>query len=74
MKDMRTQLARLVRRFLREESGANGAEYAMLAGLIAIAFVAGAGTLGTTLNSFLGNVATCVTSPSAVNCAVPFGG
>jgi Flp pilus assembly pilin Flp len=42
-----------IRRFLWEEEGANGVEYALLAGLIAIAFTAGAGLLGVNLNTFL---------------------
>ncbi len=57
-----------VRRFLQEEEGANGVEYALLAGLIAIVFVVGASALGNAINLFLGNVATCVNSPSAANC------
>jgi len=61
-------------RFIREEEGANGVEYALLAGLIAIAFTVGASLLGTSLNTFLSNVATCVTTPNVTNCSAPFGG
>jgi len=46
-----------VRRFLREDEAANGVEYALLAGLIAIAFTAGAGLLGVNINTFLNGVA-----------------
>lgn len=63
-----------IRRFLREDEGANGVEYALLAGLIAIAFVVGAGLLGTALNTFLTNVGTCVTTPNPANCTAPFTG
>lgn len=63
-----------IRRFLREEEGANGVEYALLAGLIAIAFVVGAGALGTSLNNFLTDVSTCITTPNQANCSAPFGG
>jgi len=49
-----------VRCFLREEEGANGVEYALLAGLIAIVFVVGASALGTSINTFLQTVANCV--------------
>lgn len=60
-------------RFIREEEGANGVEYALLAGLIAIAFTVGASALGVNLNTFLTNVSTCVTTPSVANCSAPFG-
>ncbi len=49
-----------LRRLLHGEQGATGIEYAMLAGLIAIAFVAAATTLGTNLNIYLQYVADCV--------------
>ena len=61
-----------VSRFLRDESGANGVEYALLAGLIAVAFIIGAGALGTNLNTFFTQIAACVANPAqACN---PFGG
>ena len=63
-----------IRRFLREEEGANAVEYSLLAGLIAIAIVAGAGLLGTNLNTFLNNVALCVATPTVPLCTAPFGG
>jgi pilus assembly protein Flp/PilA len=68
------QLLKRIRIFRRDEKGANGVEYALLAGLIAIAFVVGAGLLGTALNTFLTNVATCVGTPNVANCTAPFGG
>lgn len=61
-----------VKRFFRDESGANGVEYALLAGLIAVAFIIGAGVLGTNLNTFFNQIAACVANPQqACN---PFGG
>lgn len=63
-----------ITRFLRDEEGANGVEYALLAGLIAIAFTVGASALGVSLNNFLTNVSTCVTTPTLANCSAPFGG
>ncbi len=68
---MWNKCAGIVRRFLREEEGANGVEYALLAGLIAIAFVAGAGLLGTNLNAFLNYVGQCVSNPSTGTCGSP---
>lgn len=63
-----------VSRFWHDEQGAQGVEYAMLAGLIAIAFVVGASALGTQLNTFFNNLSLCVQSPSVASCSVPFGG
>ncbi len=61
-----------IKRFLRDEEGANGVEYALLAGLIAVAFIVGAGLLGTNLNTFFNQLAACVANPQqACN---PFGG
>lgn len=62
-----------LKKFWSDEEGANGVEYALLAGLIAIAFVVGAGALGASLNTFLNNVATCVSTPNVANCSAPFG-
>jgi pilus assembly protein Flp/PilA len=61
-----------VMRFLRDEEGANGVEYALLAGLIAVAFIVGASALGTNLNTFFGQLAACVAAPSTA--CNPFGG
>jgi pilus assembly protein Flp/PilA len=41
----------LLRRFLQSEKGATAIEYAIIAGGIALAIVAGATTIGTTLNT-----------------------
>jgi pilus assembly protein Flp/PilA len=59
-----------IRRFIRDERGANGVEYALIAGLIAVAFVTGASLLGTNLNTFFSNTARCVGSPSQANCSI----
>jgi len=61
-----------IKRFMQDESGANGVEYALLAGLIAVAFIIGAGALGTNLNTFFTQIAACVANPQ-VACN-PFGG
>ena len=61
-----------IKRFMQDESGANGVEYALLAGLIAVAFIIGAGALGTHLNTFFTQISACVANPQqACN---PFGG
>ncbi|GJD52475.1 hypothetical protein OPKNFCMD_5241 [Methylobacterium crusticola] len=52
----------MLKRFLADESGATAIEYALLAGLIAVAVIAGAKTLGTNVgtkfNNIAGNIAT----------------
>lgn len=65
------KLLKGIDRFVQDEEGANGVEYALLAGLIAVAFIVGAGALGTALNTFFTNIAACIGSNAACN---PFGG
>ena len=48
----------LVARFVKEESGATAIEYGLIGSLIAIAIIAGAGTLGTQLDTTLTGIAT----------------
>ena len=67
-------LVMAIRRFLSDEQGAHGVEYALIAGLIGIAFTVGAGALGLSLNTFLDNVSKCISSPSTATCSVPFAG
>jgi pilus assembly protein Flp/PilA len=44
-------------RFFKDEEGATAAEYALLVALIAVAIIAGAVALGTSINGKLSNVA-----------------
>jgi Flp pilus assembly pilin Flp len=62
-----------VQRFWNDEQGAQGVEYAMLAGLIAVVFVVGAFALGTQLNIFFTGLSNCVANPSVENCTPNFG-
>jgi pilus assembly protein Flp/PilA len=48
----------LVFRFLNDESGAAAIEYALIAGLIALAIVTGAGLLGQALGTKFTNIST----------------
>lgn len=58
------------RRFLRDEEGVTAIEYGLIAALIAVAIIVGAGLLGTNLNDLFNDIATCVaTAPSATACA-----
>ena len=55
--------ASAVRRFVRDEVGASMAEYALLIAVIALVAVAGAKTLGTTLNTKFDSAATTIANP-----------
>mgnify|MGYP001765595950 CR=1 FL=1 len=47
----------LFARFLKDESGATAIEYGLIASLVAIAIISGAGTLGNNLNNTFTNLA-----------------
>lgn len=51
-------LLQSTRRFLRDESGVSAIEYGLLAALVALAIVGGAGALGTDLNSVFSAIGT----------------
>ena len=44
-------MSKLVARFVKDESGATAIEYGLIAALIAVAIIAGAGALGTAINN-----------------------
>jgi pilus assembly protein Flp/PilA len=52
------KLVQSFEQFLHDEEGAVAIEYALLAALIALAIVVGAGLLGTNLNDFFNDIAT----------------
>jgi pilus assembly protein Flp/PilA len=51
-------LKNLLRKFGRDESGATAIEYGLIASLIAVAIIAGATALGTSLNTTFNNLST----------------
>lgn len=51
-------MSNLIARFLKNESGATAIEYGLIAALIALAIMAGAGTLGNALDDKFDNIAT----------------
>jgi pilus assembly protein Flp/PilA len=59
----------LMKKFKNNESGATAIEYGLIAALIAVAIIVGAGQLGTSLNTMFTNLGTCVASPGATNTA-----
>jgi pilus assembly protein Flp/PilA len=50
-------MSKLFARFAKDESGATAIEYGLIAALIALAIVAGATTLGTSLSDLFNRVA-----------------
>jgi len=48
----------LMLRFLKDESGATAIEYGLIAALISVALIAGASSLGNTLNNTFTNLST----------------
>lgn len=50
-------MSNLIARFVKDESGATAIEYGLIAALIALAIMVGAGSLGNALNAKFTNVA-----------------
>ncbi len=50
-------MTKIFARFVKDESGATAIEYGLIAALIALAIVAGAGALGTNLDAQFNNIA-----------------
>lgn len=59
------KLVQRVESFLREEDGAAAIEYGLIAALIAVAIIAGAGALGTSIDGLFSRLGTCMTSFSS---------
>jgi pilus assembly protein Flp/PilA len=54
-----------VKRILSDEQGATAIEYGLIASLIAVAIIAGATALGTSLNSVFQGISTAITGPAS---------
>jgi pilus assembly protein Flp/PilA len=53
-----------IRDFWNDEDGVTAIEYGLLAALIAVAIIAGAGLLGTNLNTMFNNIAARLVAPA----------
>ena len=53
----------VTRRFLRDEEGVTAIEYGLIAALIAVVIIVGAGLVGTNLNTLFTGIAGCLESP-----------
>ncbi|NHV30881.1 Flp family type IVb pilin [Burkholderia sp. D-99] len=59
----------IIKRFLRENNGVTAIEYGLIAGLIAVAILAGASNIGTSLGNMFTNLGSCISAPTtATNC------
>ncbi len=57
-------MSKLFARFREDESGATAIEYGLIAALISVAIIAGASTLGNTLNNAFVNISNKVAKPN----------
>lgn len=55
--------------FFEDENGVTAIEYGLIAALVAVAIVVGAGALGTGLNDLFQRIANCITAPTGGACA-----
>jgi len=60
-------MTQFIARFARNESGATAVEYGLIAALIGVVIIAGAGALGTALNSKFQNIGDTVSSAGAAS-------
>ena len=56
-----------VKRFMTNESGATAVEYGLIAALIGVVIIAGAGALGTALNNKFQAIGNTVTNPGGAS-------
>jgi len=62
------KFARFIQTFLRDEDGAAAIEYGLIAALIAVAIIVGAGLLGVNLNGIFNRLALCMATPDVATC------
>jgi len=58
-------MSKFFARFKKDESGATAIEYGLIAALISVALIAGATTLGNTLNDTFASISTKMTDAKA---------
>ena len=57
-------MTNLVKNYINDESGATAIEYGLIAALVGVALIVGAGRLGTSINEKFGDVATEIDNAS----------
>jgi pilus assembly protein Flp/PilA len=55
----------ILKHFVKDESGVTAIEYGLIASLIGVAIIVGAGALGTSLNSTFNAISSKITGPAA---------
>ncbi len=63
------KLIQSLKHFIRDEDGAAAIEYGLIAALIAVAIIAGASLLGTSLDGLFTRLGNCMATPSVQVCA-----
>jgi pilus assembly protein Flp/PilA len=60
----------MIKNFIQEEDGVTAIEYGLIAALVAVAIVVGAGALGTNLNGLFQRIANCMATPTQAVCSL----
>lgn len=60
-------MSKIFARFLKDESGATAIEYGLIAALISVALIAGASTLGNTLNTTFSGISTKINNANSLH-------
>jgi pilus assembly protein Flp/PilA len=58
-------MTKLLRMFVKDESGATAIEYGLIASLIGVAIILGATTLGSKLNTTFNSIAGSISGPAS---------
>ncbi|RWM98180.1 MAG: Flp family type IVb pilin [Mesorhizobium sp.] len=66
-------MSNLIARFVKDESGATAIEYGLIAALIALAIMVGAGSLGSALNAKFDDIADTLEGAGTPPAAPPSG-
>jgi len=61
-------MVKFIASFLKDDSGASAAEYALILAIVGSAIAVAALGLGNAISGALNNASTCINSPSASNC------
>ena len=64
------KLVKLAQAFWTEEEGVTAIEYGLIAALVAVAIVVGAGLLGTSLDGLFTRLGNCMATPTAAVCGL----
>jgi pilus assembly protein Flp/PilA len=59
-------MSNLIARFVKDESGATAIEYGLIAALIALAIMVGAGAVGNSINAQFGRISTTLNKTAPV--------